>query len=328
MLQAMAALYAYSVVFYGHGLRPVHLMGLDRYRVFHDHFTDDALRDAYYLWCFDQDWSKKCFYLPNFYHGSVAVRGFVTEIPYYTQEEFEKWQGNSKEYVQETKQFLVHQSGTLGHDRILTLDMLNDKDLLDWATFSNSYWQSDPYAVTYNQDLSLFYHFSYYSFHGISGDTVLFPSRRCESEDYSELYRDRYSNKPRTIHYPLSLNSSFPIQTRTRVEALARSNCAYLIAIVVAQCVNIMACKTRLRSLFEQGMKNTMMNYALIFTIILCAVLVYIPLANTVTGTRPIRFIWWTSAIPFALVICVYDELRKGWIRRKIFGWIHRNTYW
>eukprot|EP01083_Nonionella_stella_P109410 319023_1 len=66
---------------------------------------------------------------------------------------------------------------------------LKDKDLLDRASFSNSYWQSDPYAVSYNQDLSLFSHFSYYSFHGISGDTVLFPSRRCESEDYSELYR-------------------------------------------------------------------------------------------------------------------------------------------
>eukprot|EP01083_Nonionella_stella_P062702 163046_1 len=99
MLQAMAGLYAYSVVFYGYGLRPVHLVGLDRYRVFNDHFTDDALRDAYYLWCFDPDWSKKCYYLPNFYHESVAVRGFETEIPYYTQEEFEKWQNNTKEYA-------------------------------------------------------------------------------------------------------------------------------------------------------------------------------------------------------------------------------------
>eukprot|EP01083_Nonionella_stella_P179632 638270_1 len=124
-----------------------------------------------------------------------------------------------------------------------------------------------------NSSWSLFYQFSYDSFHAISGNTVLFPSRRCEDEDYSEFYRtavndagktvkvpnvpptfcnvDGFQNKPRTSHFPGSLISLFTMQTRTRVEALARSNSPYFIAIVVVQCINLMICKTRLRSLFE-----------------------------------------------------------------------------
>eukprot|EP00488_Nonionellina_sp_1-RS-2012_P000734 TRINITY_DN11_c0_g1_i1.p1 TRINITY_DN11_c0_g1~~TRINITY_DN11_c0_g1_i1.p1 ORF type:complete len:129 (+),score=37.36 TRINITY_DN11_c0_g1_i1:104-490(+) len=127
--------------------------------------------------------------------------------------------------------------------------------------------------------------------------------------------------------YPAK-TSLFPMQTRTRVEALSRSNSAYFISIIVVQWADLMICKTRIRSLFEQGMTNTFMNYALFFETILGAFLVYVPVANTVTGTRPLKFTWWTSAVPFSLVIYMYDELRKGWIRRNKLGWLHRNTYW
>jgi sodium/potassium-transporting ATPase subunit alpha len=120
----------------------------------------------------------------------------------------------------------------------------------------------------------------------------------------------------------------FPMQTRTRVEALARSNSAYFISIIVVQWADLMICKTRIRSLFEQGMTNTFMNYSLFFETILGAFLVYVPVSNTVTGTRPLRFTWWTAGVPFSLAIYIYDEFRKGWIRKNKRGWIHRNTYW
>ena len=118
------------------------------------------------------------------------------------------------------------------------------------------------------------------------------------------------------------------MQTRTRVESLAMSNSAYFISIIVVQWADLMICKTRIRSLFEQGMSNTFMNYSLFFETILGAFLVYVPVSNTVTGTRPLRFTWWTSAVPFSLAIYIYDELRKGWIRKNNGGWLHRNTYW
>eukprot|EP01083_Nonionella_stella_P006622 19209_1 len=351
MLQAIAGFYAYFVVLHGYGFRPGHLVGLDRYRVFNDYLKEQSLRDAYYLWCFNPETlGEKCYYLPNFYHGSVSVRGFETEIPYYTQEEFEKWQANSEPYATETKDFIVEQSAELKHSPPLTRKMLDGDEELTWDTFETVYWQSDPELFGYNQDFSLFYQFSYDSFHAISGNTVLFPSRRCEDEDYSEFYRtavndagnrvkvpnvpppfcnvDGFPNKPRTSHFPGSLNSLFPMQTRTRVEALARSNSAYFISIIVVQWADLMICKTRIRSLFEQGMTNTFMNYSLFFETLLGAFLVYVPVANTVTGTRPLRFTWWTSAVPFSILIYIYDELRKGWIRKNKLGWLHRNTYW
>lgn len=113
-----------------------------------------------------------------------------------------------------------------------------------------------------------------------------------------------------------------------RVQALAHSNSAYFISIIIVQWADLMICKTRIRSLFEQGMTNTFMNYSLFFETILGAFLVYVPVSNQVTGTAPLRFVWWTAGVPFSLMIYIYDEVRKGWIRKNQGGWIHRNTYW
>ncbi len=54
-----------------------------------------------------------------------------------------------------------------------------------------------------------------------------------------------------------------------------RSNSAYFISIIIVQWADLMICKTRIRSLFEQGMTNTFMNYSLFFETLLGAFLVY-----------------------------------------------------
>merc|ERR1712154_33639 len=165
-----------------------------------------------------------------------------------------------------------------------------------------------------------------------SNDVILFPNRRCWEDDYSSMTEiDRFNGndvtppfcntedfneKPRTSKFlggdrtvtvasdgtqtdcDFGNNNLFPMQTRTRVEALARSNSAYFISIIVVQWADLMICKTRIRSLFEQGMTNTFMNYSLFFETILGAFLIYVPTANVVTGTRPLRFTWWTAAVP------------------------------
>jgi len=127
-------------------------------------------------------------------------------------------------------------------------------------------------------------------------------------------------------------NSMFPMQHQDRVNALAKSNTAYFISIIVVQWADLMICKTRSRSLFEQGMTNVFMNWSILFETVLGAFLCYIPFANIVTQTQPINFVWWTPAIPFSLTIYAYDELRKGAIRvsrrKKEKGWLEYNTYW
>lgn len=342
MLQAIAGFYAYFVVLHGFGLRPQHLIGLDQYRVFNDYLTESSLRDAYYLWCFDPEYRSKCEYLPNFYHGTIeAPAGFDTPVPYYTQEEFAAWIESDEDYVKEAKTLLLEEADMIGME--LDADMLEKGSALTWDTWSSTYWISDETAANYTN--GLFYRLSTKTFHSVSDELVLFPTRRCERYDYSSYYREingvdvpdspppfcnvDYPNKPRTYRYPdETLNSLYPMQTRTRVEALAASNSAYFVSIIVVQWADLMICKTRIRSLFEQGMTNTFMNYSLFFETILGAFLVYVPVANTVTGTRPLRFVWWTSAVPFSLAIYLYDEVRKGWIRKNKAGWIHRNTYW
>merc|ERR1719356_1575750 len=112
---------------------------------------------------------------------------------------------------------------------------------------------------------------------------------------------------------------------------LRRSNTAYFVTIIIVQWADLMICKTRVRSLFEQGMSNVFMNYSLFFETVLGALLVYLPVANTVTKTAPMHFLWWTPGIPFSIFIYVYDELRKGYIRRaRSWGgsWLEKNTYW
>jgi sodium/potassium-transporting ATPase subunit alpha len=348
MLQAIAGFYAYFVVLNGFGFTPGHLMGLDHYRIFNEQRNAVSLRDAYYLWCFDPAIRSKCEYLPNFYYGSYApISGFDEEIPYYTNEEFAEWQGNDHGYAIEAKELLVEYAKDMNYATPLTMDMLKDNTALDWATFEATYWKSSDETAAD----SLFGKLSEDSYKSEnSRGTILFPSRRCYADDYSSFYRtatnadgetvkladatppfcdtEDYPKKPRTHNYKVSERSLFPMETRARVESLAMSNSAYFISIIVVQWADLMICKTRVRSLFEQGMTNTFMNYALFFETILGAFLVYVPVANTVTGTRPLRFTWWTAAIPFSLLIYIYDELRKGWIRKNRAGWLHRNTYW
>jgi len=120
----------------------------------------------------------------------------------------------------------------------------------------------------------------------------------------------------------------FPMTMNDRADILARSNTAYFISIIIVQWADLMICKTRIKSLFTQGMTNIFMNWALLFETALGGFLVYSPVANTVTGTRSIKFLWWLPAIPFAIWIYTYDELRKAWIRNYRHGWVENTTYW
>merc|ERR1719336_3263308 len=82
MLQAIAGFYAYFTVLHGFGFRPAHLIGLDKTRVFNDERNEAALRDAYYLWCFDTDITDECIYLPNLYYDTAYT--FVQDGQDYT----------------------------------------------------------------------------------------------------------------------------------------------------------------------------------------------------------------------------------------------------
>lgn len=90
---------------------------------------------------------------------------------------------------------------------------------------------------------------------------------------------------------------------------------SYFCSIVVVQWADLIICKTRVQSLFQQGMYNKVMNKALVFETCLAAFLTYCPGMYKFLLTRPLRFVWWTPALTFSLLILIYDELRKYRIR-------------
>jgi len=55
ILQALAGFYAYFVVLFEYGLKPIYLPGLDEHNVFGYTKDEDTLENAYFMWCFSDD---------------------------------------------------------------------------------------------------------------------------------------------------------------------------------------------------------------------------------------------------------------------------------
>merc|ERR1712168_1351055 len=103
---------------------------------------------------------------------------------------------------------------------------------------------------------------------------------------------------------------------------------AFFVSIVIVQWADLIICKTRKNSVFQQGMKNWFMNFGLVFETVLAAFLSYTPGMDKGLRMYPLKFNWWLPALPFSLLIFVYDESRKFLLRRNPGGWIEQETYY
>jgi sodium/potassium-transporting ATPase subunit alpha len=103
---------------------------------------------------------------------------------------------------------------------------------------------------------------------------------------------------------------------------------AFFVSIVIVQWADLIICKTRKNSVFQQGMKNMFMNFGLVFETALAAFLSYTPGMDKGLRMYPLYFSWWLPAIPFSILIFCYDETRKFLLRRNPGGWIEKETYY
>uniref|UniRef100_A0A0K0EHT4 Sodium/potassium-transporting ATPase subunit alpha n=1 Tax=Strongyloides stercoralis TaxID=6248 RepID=A0A0K0EHT4_STRER len=103
---------------------------------------------------------------------------------------------------------------------------------------------------------------------------------------------------------------------------------AYFVSIVVVQWADLIISKTRRNSLVQQGMSNWTLNFGLIFETALAAFLCYCPGLDKGLRMYGLRFSWWFPALPFSILIFVYDEIRRYCIRRWPGGWVERETYY
>ncbi|KAI0563266.1 Cation transport ATPase (P-type) [Gracilaria domingensis] len=128
-------------------------------------------------------------------------------------------------------------------------------------------------------------------------------------------------------------------------EILLRAQTAFFAAIVVAQVFTVLACKTRIQSLFETGITNSALVLALAIEIVLSLALVNVPIFRLGFDVRPLRWSHWLISVPFGVFMLCYDECRKWFIRRHIENesgvsvpgrgwkekaarWVHDFTLW
>merc|ERR1712183_33165 len=123
-----------------------------------------------------------------------------------------------------------------------------------------------------------------------------------------------------------SYGSEWTYESRKDLELTCHT--AFFVSIVVVQWADVIISKTRRLSVFQQGMKNHMLNFGLFFETALAALLQYTPGLNTGLRLRPMNASWWFIAIPFSILIFCYDELRRYFLRRHPGGWVERETYY
>uniref|UniRef100_A0A3Q3KAQ5 Sodium/potassium-transporting ATPase subunit alpha n=1 Tax=Monopterus albus TaxID=43700 RepID=A0A3Q3KAQ5_MONAL len=103
---------------------------------------------------------------------------------------------------------------------------------------------------------------------------------------------------------------------------------AFFASIVVVQWADLIICKTRTNSLFQQGMKNRVLIFGLFVETALAAFLSYCPGMDVALRMYPLKTLWWFCAFPYSLLIFIYDEVRKFILRRHRGGWVERETYY
>nr|AFU25689.1 Na+,K+ ATPase alpha-subunit 1A [Oncopeltus fasciatus]CAH1755606.1 Na,K-ATPase alpha 1A [Oncopeltus fasciatus] len=103
---------------------------------------------------------------------------------------------------------------------------------------------------------------------------------------------------------------------------------AFFITIVIVQWADLIISKTRRNSIIHQGMRNWALNFGLVFETVLAAFLSYCPGMDKGLQMYPLKFVWWLPGLPFMIVIFIYDEVRKYYLRRYPGGWIERETYY
>lgn len=103
---------------------------------------------------------------------------------------------------------------------------------------------------------------------------------------------------------------------------------AFFVCIVITQAADLLICKTRRLSLFQQGMSNWVLNCGIIFSMSVTAIIICCPGINTFFKMYPVEWYVFIPALPFGLFIIVFDEIRKLCIRKFPNGFVYRETYY
>ncbi|XP_011874816.1 PREDICTED: sodium/potassium-transporting ATPase subunit alpha-like [Vollenhovia emeryi] len=113
-----------------------------------------------------------------------------------------------------------------------------------------------------------------------------------------------------------------------RMNLLMEAQSGYFLSIVITQMIDLVMCKTRRNSIFQQGMSNWFVNFAFVFEVILTGILLYVPGTEYVFKTMPLKAYWYWPCLPLGAFLWIYDELRRLCIRLFPGGIMERETYY
>jgi len=123
-----------------------------------------------------------------------------------------------------------------------------------------------------------------------------------------------------------SYNQEWTYDARKQLEFTCHT--AFFVSIVVVQWADLIICKTRRNSLFQQGMRNHALTFGLFFETALAAFLSYTPGMDKGLRMYPLKINWWFTALPYSILIFIYDETRKLILRKSPGGWVEKETYY
>ncbi|KAM4651189.1 potassium-transporting ATPase alpha chain 2 [Discoglossus pictus] len=104
---------------------------------------------------------------------------------------------------------------------------------------------------------------------------------------------------------------------------------AFFVTIVTEQLADLLIRKTRRNSVFQQGIfGNKFLLMGMASQIVIAAFLSYCPEMPYALKFAPLYVQYWFVAIPYVILIFIYDEIRKLFIRQYPGSWWDKNMYY
>ena len=100
----------------------------------------------------------------------------------------------------------------------------------------------------------------------------------------------------------------------------------FFFSVVVVQWITVLVGRSKKMSVFQRGMKNGILNFALVFETLLALVLIYVPGLNAGLQMGMLSPISWFPPIPFIIFLFTYDEIRKAIMRKFPGGWVEQES--
>ncbi|KAM6431610.1 potassium-transporting ATPase alpha chain 2 [Liasis olivaceus] len=104
---------------------------------------------------------------------------------------------------------------------------------------------------------------------------------------------------------------------------------AFFVSITIQQVADLIIRKTRRNSIFQQGLFRNKVIWIGIFSQLGIALILCYGLGSVnALNFTPLRVQYWFISVPYAILIWVYDEMRKLFIRRYPGSWWDKNMYY